>query len=211
MSNLVRFGQLLDPIKKKTIFKIPFSRNSKSSVWNPYEILTYSTRQAIPKNPFVLHFTYTGDTPYGVWFNLNNFSTQWITPIFKNPFSRKKFRMKYYFFTRQAIATTLFVLHSTYTGDTPCRVLLHLDNSMTQSKRTIFEIRYSRNSKSSVWNPYETLTFSIGKQLQKLFLSYTLPTQGILHAEFGSVWTTIWLNQKELYLKFANREVQKVP
>ena len=143
-----------------------------------------------------------------------------------------------------------------------------MDNSMTQSKWTIFKIRYSRNSKSCVWNAYETLTFFLGKLQQKLFLFYTLPTQGILHtefglvwatpfpiektifkirylknsqnsvwkpnlflakleqhyfllytlaskgihhAEFGSVWTSLRLNQNELYLNFVIREIQKVP
>ena len=40
----------------------------------------------------------------------------------------------------QAIAKSLFVLRSTYTGNTPYKVLLHLNNSLTQWKRSIFEI-----------------------------------------------------------------------
>ena len=139
---LVWFGQLLDSIKQD-FFKIPYSRNSKSSVWNPYEILTFSTRQAIPKILFVLHFNNTGDTSYGVLFNLSNSFTQWKRPIFKIPFSRnwKSSVWNTNFFTRQGIASTRFILYFIYTGDTQCRVWFHLDNSITQSKRTIFKIR----------------------------------------------------------------------
>ena len=45
-------------------------------------------RQAIPKLPFVLHSHYTVDTPYGVWFDLENSLAQWKRPIFKIPFWR---------------------------------------------------------------------------------------------------------------------------
>ena len=39
--------------------------------------------------------------------------------------------------------------------------------------------------------PYEKLTLFLGKLYQKFFISYTLPTQGKLHAEFGSLSTTL--------------------
>ena len=32
-----------------------------------------------------------------------------------------------------------------------------------------------------------------------------------MHAKFGLIWTILWLNEKELYLKFVIREIQKVP
>ena len=115
----------------RSVFKIPYSRNSKSSVWNPYEFLTFSTRQAIPKITFVLHFTYTGDTPYGVWFNLNNLLIHWKDLFLKFPF------------------------------------------------REIQKV------------PYEILTFFTRQPIASTFLSYILPTQGILHAEFGWIWTTL--------------------
>ena len=51
----------------------------------------------------------------------------------------------------------------------------------------------------------------LGKQYQKFFLSYTLPTQGMLHMEFGLSWTTFWPNEKDLFLNFPLREIQKVP
>ena len=38
----------------------------------PYEKLTFFRTQAIPKSLFLLDSRYTGDTPYGVWFDLDN-------------------------------------------------------------------------------------------------------------------------------------------
>ena len=60
-------------------------------------------------------------------------------------------RMKHWLFTRPIIANTLFVLDSTYNGDTTCRVWLDLDNSKTQSITTTFKFRFSRNSQIFVW------------------------------------------------------------
>ena len=37
------------------------------------------------------------------------------------------------------------------TGDTPYHVWIDLDDSLTRSKRHIFKVRYSRNTKISVW------------------------------------------------------------
>ena len=55
---------------KEPFLNIPFSRTAKSSVWNAYEILiVFLGKQFL----FVLHFTYTGDTLYQVWLNLNIF------------------------------------------------------------------------------------------------------------------------------------------
>ena len=38
--------------------------------------------------------------------------------------------------------------------------------------------------------PYEKLTFFLDKLLQIFFSFFTLGTHGILHTEFGSIWTT---------------------
>ena len=59
--------------------------------------------------------------------------------------------------------------------------------------------------------PYEILTFFLGKLYQKFFLFYTLQTLGILHTEFGLIWTTPWPYQKDLILKFLIREIRKFP
>ena len=42
-------------------------------------------------------------------------------------------------------------------------------------------------------------------------MSYTLPTRVLLHAKFGSISTTLWLSQKQLYLKIVISETQKNP
>ena len=57
---------------KTPVFKIPFSRNSKSFVWNN----NFLPRQAIPKILFFFHSKYTGDTPCRVWFDLNTSLTR---------------------------------------------------------------------------------------------------------------------------------------
>ena len=66
-----------------------------------------------------------------------------------------------------------------------------------------------------IWNnrkfPYEKLTFFLGKLQQKFFLFYTLVTHGILLTEFGSIWTSPWPDEKDLFLKFVIREIRKFP
>ena len=59
--------------------------------------------------------------------------------------------------------------------------------------------------------PYEILTFFLGKLYQKFFLFYTLDTIGILHAEFGLIWTTPWPNEIDLFSKFVTCEIRKFP
>ena len=78
--SLVWFEQLLDPKKKNLKFaNTRHSRISQNSVWKPYLF----PRQAIPKTLFALHFHYTGDTPYGVWFDFDNSLTRWQRTIFE--------------------------------------------------------------------------------------------------------------------------------
>ena len=83
----------------------------------------------------VLDSTYTGDTPYRVWFHLDNSLIQRNRPILKfnncNLFEIiANFRMKINFFPRQAMTKILFVLDSRYKCDTPYRVWFDLDNSL---------------------------------------------------------------------------------
>ena len=40
---------------------------------------------------------------------------------------------------------------------------------------------------------------------------YTLNTQGTLHTEFGSIWTSPWPDEKYLFLTFVIREIRKLP
>ena len=63
---------------KRPIFKIPFSGNSKSSVWKP----NLFPKKAKPKILFASHSHYTGDTAYRVWFDLDNSLTRWKKNIF---------------------------------------------------------------------------------------------------------------------------------
>ena len=58
-----------------------------SKFYNPnlFEKIVNFPKQAMPNVLFVLHPYYTGDTPYRVWFSLNNFLTQWKWTIFKIP------------------------------------------------------------------------------------------------------------------------------
>ena len=102
------------------------------------------------------------------------------------------FSMKNQLFSRQAIPKIRSVLHSEYTWDTPFRVWFDLNNSLTRWKRPIFKINCSRNSQI----PYEKLTFFLGKLYQNFIFFYTLHTLGILHTEFGSIWTTPWPDEK---------------
>ena len=126
------------PDEEDLFLKILF-REIQKFVWKT----NFFPRQAIPKNLFVLTSHYTGDSPYRVWFDLNNSLTRWRRPIFKNPFSRnsKVPEWNTNFFPRQDIPKILFQLHSHYNGDTPNQAGFDFDNSLTRWKRTIFKIR----------------------------------------------------------------------
>ena len=119
--------------------------------------------------------------------------------------------MKTQHFSKASYTKKLFVLHSTYTGNTTYRVWFDLNNSLTRWKRPIFKIRYLRNSKISVWNVYDKTNFFSRQAIAELFLFYTLPAKGILHTQFSSIWTTSCSNQNEQYLKFVFRKIRKIP
>ena len=65
-------------------------------------------------------------------------------------------------------------------------------------EKDIFLKFFIRNNRKF---PYEKLTFFLGKLYQKFFLFYHLNTHGILHTKFGSLWTTLRPNQKDLFFK----------
>ena len=169
------------PAEKKLKYaKIRNSRNSQNSVWKPNFFLGPFFQFF-----FALQFHYTGDTPYRVWFDVDNSLTRWKKPIFEIPFSRNSqnsvrnpnfFRGQLYQF---------FALHSRYTGDTPYRVWFDLDNSLTRWKKPIFKIPLSRNSQNSVRKPNFFPTPAL-----PIFLLITLITLVILHTAFGLIWTT---------------------
>ena len=75
--------------------------------------------------------------------------------------------------------------------------------------------------KNYVWNsqkfaireirkvPYENFFFP-RLAIPMTFWLYTVITLVILNTEFGLIWTTPWPDEKDLFLKFLFREIQKV-
>ena len=192
--SLVWFEQLLDPIKRP-IFKIPFPRNLKSSLWNT----NFFPRQAIPKILFVLHLNYTGDTRCRVWFDLDNSLTRWkdlflkflLREIQKVPyeiltfFPGKLYEKLFSFY----ILTTPVILHAKFG--------LIWTAPWPDEKKPTFKIPFSRNSKSSVWNT----NFFPRQAIPKIIFVYILITLVILHAEFGLIWATPWPDKISIFLK----------
>ena len=82
--SLVYFGQLLDP----TNFLYFRKYNKRISRYFRSQKELFS-RQAIPKILFVLHSRYPWDTPYQVWFNLDNSLTRRNFYIFENRISEE--------------------------------------------------------------------------------------------------------------------------
>ena len=160
---------------KRPITNFPYLRYSQTSLRNT----NFFPGQAIAKIFFLLHFNYTGHTQYRIWFDVDNSMTRWKRPIFEILYSRKSqiYLWNTNFFLRQAIAKFLFVLHSTYTGDTPYRVWLDVDNSMTRWKRPINNFPYLRKSQISLRNTHFFPGQAIGKILFVLHFNYTGHTQ----------------------------------
>ena len=170
------------PDEKNPFLKF-FFREIQKFVWktNPFP------RQAISKNRFVLTSHYTGDSPYRVWFDLNNSLTRWRRPIFKNPFSRnsKDPEWNTNFFPRQVVPKILLALHCHYTGDTQYRVWFDLGNSLTRWKTTIFKIL--KNSQFAKFVKFRMKNhFFPWQATPTTFLLYTLVTLVIL--DTGLVW-----------------------
>ena len=91
--------------EKDLFFKIGYSGNTQISVWNT----NFFPRQPIAKILFVLHSNYTGDTPYPVWFDLDNSLVRWKRPFFNicHSGNTEISVWKTYSFTRQAISKFL--------------------------------------------------------------------------------------------------------
>ena len=88
---------------------------------------------------------------------------------------KRKFPYEKQFFCSQAIAKNLFVLHSSYTGDTPLQLHLILKFVSRQVCKFLLE----------------NFIFSLGQLQQQFLLCYIQPPQGMLHTKFGSNWTTL--------------------
>ena len=178
------------------IFKIRNSRNSQNSVWKR----NFFPGRAILRIIFPLHFHYSGYNQCRVWFYLHNSLTRWKRIIFKIRYSRnsQNFVWEPNLFPRQALRK-FFALHSHYTGDTPYCVWFDLDNSLTRWKRPNFKIPFSQNWKNSVWKS----NYFAGQAIAQILLLYTVVILLILNAEFGLIWITPWPYEKELFLKFS--------
>ena len=214
---MVWFEELLDPIKRP-IFKIHFSRNSKSSVWNtnftfdtPWKYVWYSmkVRQTIL---FVSEPTYPEDTPYQVWFDLKNFSTRkkglflkfLLREIQKVPYEKLTFFLgklyqKFFLFY---ILITLVILHAEFgliwTTPWPDKISIFLKIEWANNKRIS---RYSRLK-------YELFSRKVRRTF---FLSQSLPTLGIHHTKFGLIRTTSWPDKKDLILSLLIWKNRKFP
>ena len=106
---------------------------------------------------FALHCHYTGDTQYRFWFDFDNSLTRWkrfflIFSKFCNSRNSQNSVWKPIFFLGQ-LYQQLLALHCHYIGDTPYRVWIDLDNSLTRWKKPIYKIPFSRNSQNSVRKP----------------------------------------------------------
>ena len=171
--------------------KIKILKNSQFAKFAKFRMKTeFFPRHALP-NFFALHSHYIGDTPYPVWFDLDNSLTRWKKNVFlkflfreipkvlyENPtFFLGKLNKKYFLLYT---TITLVILHTPFgliwTTPWPDAKKLFLKFS---------KIRNSRNSQNSVWKP----NFFLGTLYQKLLL-YTLITLVILHTAFGLIWTT---------------------
>ena len=59
--------------------------------------------------------------------------------------------------------------------------------------------------------PIEIQTFFLGKLGGPFFLHYNLNSTGSLGYQFGSLWTTPWPDEKDLFLKFVICKIRKFP
>ena len=172
---LVWFGQLLNPMKK-TFFRVPFSRNSKSSVWNT----NFISGQGIPIF-FALHCQYTVDTQYRFWFDLDNSLTRWTRTIFKN---RKKFAIRE-------------IRKIPYENPSFSRMKTQF---FLNSFCFTLSLHWWYSIPSLVWFGQLSLHwwYSI-----PVWFGHTLITLVILHTEFGLIWSTPWPKENDFFRKFS--------
>ena len=135
-------------------------------------------RQAIPKILFILHLRYTWETPYQIWFNLDNSLTRWNFYLFENRISDQVDISDWSknFFPRQAIPKILFVLHLRYTWETPYQIWFNLNNSLTRWNFYIFENRISDQVDISDWSTNFFPRQAMPKILFGLHYRYTWDT-----------------------------------
>ena len=178
--------------KKLKFSKIRNSRNSQNSVWKPNFFLG-----ALHQIFFCFYSSYTGDTPYRVWFDLDNSLTRWKKLKFskiRNSRNSQNSVWKPNFFLG-ALHQIFFCFYSSYTGDTPYRVWFDLDNSLTRWKK----IKILKISQFAKFAKFRMKTQLFPRRAQpKFFLLFTLITLVILHTAFGLIWTTPWPAEKKI-------------
>ena len=59
--------------------------------------------------------------------------------------------------------------------------------------------------------PIEKRTFFLGKLGGPFYLHFNLNSTGSLGYQFGSLWTTPWPDEKDLFFKFVICEIRKLP
>ena len=181
------------PDKKELFLKFFIWNNSKF----PYEKLTFFLGKLYQK--FALFYTF--DT-LGIFHN--GFGLIWTTPwpdkkdLFLKLLIRNNSKFPYekltFFLGKLYQKFDLF-----YTFDT--LGILHAGFGLIwttpwpDKKDLFFKLFIWNNSKF----PCEKLNFFLGKLYKKFVLFYTLDSLGILHTEFGSIWSTPWPNTKNTY------------
>ena len=178
------------PDEKELFFKFSktrTSRNSQNSVWKPI----FFPRQAIPKTLFALHTHYAGDTPYRVWFDLDNSLTRWkrsflnflFREIQKVPYEILNFFRKRY--TKIFFCFTLS-LHWWYCIPS----LVWVGQLLVPMKKNYFLKSQKFALREIRKTLYENPIFFPGKLYQTRFLMYTVITLVVLNTAFGFIWTT---------------------
>ena len=96
-------------LSKRLFLKLPIRNNRNFS----FKSQTFS-RGKLYQNSFFLGFLYTGDTPYQVWFNLDNSMTLSKRTNIKITYSKYSqfFVEKHNFFQRSAIPQILFSIYT---------------------------------------------------------------------------------------------------
>ena len=87
---------------------------------------------------------------------------------------------------------------------------LILTTSWPGETKIIFKIRKISQFAKFAKFRMKTQFISLGKLYQKYNLRNTLITLVILHTEFGLIWATPWPDEKDLFLKFLFRALQKL-
>ena len=160
-------------------------------------------RQAIPNNFFALHFHYTVDFQFRIWFDLDNSLTRWKRIFLKfsrirNSRNSQSSVWKTIFFLGK-LYQKLFALHSHYTGDSPYQFLFDFNNSLTRWKRPIFKSPIFAKFKSSIWNT----NFFPRQATPKNFFA--------LHSHYtGDTSCRFWFDLNNSWIRW-NRPIFKIP